>query len=305
MKPGFLVFFLQALLCLRSPSFAADTIHPAFQGSFGGSSASSGVHQISASGPQLAAGAFLSGIHTIQNGFWTFLLGTTASSVTIEPGQGASATLSAPAGTVTLEIPADAIPPGSSVTLQLPGAVPSVGTLDLQSPPTDIVAEIISPAQPRKNATLTLSYANADVTGTNPQEFIVARFSDEDQVWVPLQSRVNTTNKTVASDINHFSIFKVFQSRPAGALGNVKVFPNPLRPRLGHTQFTFTTLPSDATLKVYTILGELLAEFDADSAGMASWNGKNRSGTSVASGVYLVYMKSGKNSKVIKIAIER
>lgn len=296
--------FLIGLFLISPDIFAASKISRSFQGSFG-SSLSSGPHRIRASGPHLAASVFLSGVHAVQGGFLAFLKKKPATTV-IQPGQDIVRTVNGPAGPITLVIPAGSLPAGTLVTLQLPVSATASATGGLRDLPQDIAAEIISTAQPSKPAFLTFSYVNANVDGANPEQFIVARYSDENGVWTPQESAVNAAGKTVTGTLTHFSVFKMLQSAPAQSLGGVKVFPNPLRPsRPGHVRFTFTGLPQAARLKVYTILGELLAELDADSAGMSFWGARNKSGKKVASGVYLVHVKSDKGSKVVKIAVER
>lgn len=96
------------------------------------------------------------------------------------------------------------------------------------------------------------------------------------------------------------------QSRPATlAEAPIKIFPNPLRPGRGVSRFTFMGLPPRSTVKIYTLLGELTAELTADPGGFAFWDARNQNGAGVAGGVYLAYVRSGKDGRLMKIAVER
>jgi hypothetical protein len=98
-----------------------------------------------------------------------------------------------------------------------------------------------------------------------------------------------------------------YSSVPIGssALGSIQVYPNPLRSSQGHTGINFLQLPPSARLRVYTLAGEKVRELTADRVGHANWDGKNESGHSAASGVYVVYVQGGGESKTLKVAIQR
>lgn len=84
-----------------------------------------------------------------------------------------------------------------------------------------------------------------------------------------------------------------------------KVFPNPLRPSLGQTAVHFIHLPANATLTIYTLLGEKVRDLTADRAGSAVWDGATRFGNPAASGVYFVLARSGGRHSVYKVAVQR
>jgi hypothetical protein len=46
-------------------------------------------------------------------------------------------------------------------------------------------------------------------------------------------------------------------------------------------------------------------DLSADSTGATAWDGKNGSGQKCASGVCLVYVQGGGDSKTLKVAIQR
>ena len=86
----------------------------------------------------------------------------------------------------------------------------------------------------------------------------------------------------------------------------VYAYPNPYTPsKYGSMGIHFTNLNANAQVSIYDIAGEKVFDTNTSSSGEYIWDAKNNSGSNVASGVYIYYIKSG--SKVIKgkIAIER
>ncbi|MBL0361184.1 MAG: hypothetical protein IPP70_09025 [Elusimicrobia bacterium] len=81
-----------------------------------------------------------------------------------------------------------------------------------------------------------------------------------------------------------------------------KGFPNPLRE--GGTA-TFTDLPGDATLKIFTVSGEWVQTVYADFTGQALWDGRDRDGRPAPTGVYLVRAESRGGRKTLKFAVVR
>ncbi len=89
------------------------------------------------------------------------------------------------------------------------------------------------------------------------------------------------------------------------ALDQIQIYPNPLRPSQGHTAIHFNQLPSGSRLRVYTLLGEKVKELNVDTGGHAAWDGSTPSGQKAASGIYLVYVQRGEESKTLKVGIQR
>ncbi|MCD7972262.1 MAG: hypothetical protein LUG18_06295 [Candidatus Azobacteroides sp.] len=82
---------------------------------------------------------------------------------------------------------------------------------------------------------------------------------------------------------------------------NVYVYPNPVRPDYSGW-ITVTGLVENSTVKITDISGELVNE-GTSQGGQYSWDGKNKYGERVATGVYLVFASSsdGSESSVAKI----
>jgi|GEM_PF-3029580 len=87
-------------------------------------------------------------------------------------------------------------------------------------------------------------------------------------------------------------------------------FPTPFVPSQGHTKITFSDLPPDVTIKVYTLSGHLVKTFTkSDSSDRLTWSPvANEQGSSLASGVYLFIVTQtggGSSQKKGKIMIIR
>ena len=93
------------------------------------------------------------------------------------------------------------------------------------------------------------------------------------------------------------------QANPQTDLSQIVVSPNPLRPALGHTVMTFSKLPPNARIRIYSYLGELLKDLSADALGKAPWDGTNQSGQMVASGVYFACIESQHGTKTKKMVL--
>jgi immune inhibitor A len=94
---------------------------------------------------------------------------------------------------------------------------------------------------------------------------------------------------------------------------SVLAYPRPWKPGSGASHdaagITFSSLPDSATIRIYTLLGELVKELKVTAADLNRkvWDGRNTAGKAAASGVYFARIKADTNSadQVLKIAIER
>ena len=84
-------------------------------------------------------------------------------------------------------------------------------------------------------------------------------------------------------------------------LENLRVFPNPFKPYIGHTCVNFEGLTSSATIRIYDIKGRLVEEIaETNGDGLATWAAK------AASGVYIYSVTNPQGAKKTgKIAIIR
>jgi hypothetical protein len=87
-------------------------------------------------------------------------------------------------------------------------------------------------------------------------------------------------------------------------LGAAHCYPVPFRPALGHTVITFTALTRSASVRVYTISGELVRSLEKNDSGETlQWDARNSRGERVASGVYIFTVKSGRETADGKLMI--
>jgi len=173
--------------------------------------------------------------------------------------------------------------------------------------PTDIVYQVRfqNPATVLSApATISLPYTDADVEGMVLENLRVYTLAGGE--WVMLNtSSLDEASKKISAEVSHFSIFRVMEYVPAGAVitaAEVYTYPNPAR---GET-LTFKFKPAykaHAAIDVYNVAGEKVARFErADcQAGIASEIEWRIGG--VASGIYVyraVFSTSAGSATVTK-----
>lgn len=92
--------------------------------------------------------------------------------------------------------------------------------------------------------------------------------------------------------------------RPKVKSDAVLSFPNPFVLSQGSEALvTFTPVPNEASVKIYTLSGTLVIELESNRM---SWDGRNESGELVGSGIYIVVITgTGMNPRMGKLAIIR
>ncbi len=73
----------------------------------------------------------------------------------------------------------------------------------------------------------------------------------------------------------------------AANLENLIVYPNPFRPGVGHTRITFAALTEQATIRIFTLAGELVNKQDMSGQYGWDWDVKNTDGDELARGIYI------------------
>ncbi|MCB4792145.1 MAG: gliding motility-associated C-terminal domain-containing protein [Elusimicrobia bacterium] len=93
-------------------------------------------------------------------------------------------------------------------------------------------------------------------------------------------------------------------------LNNVIIYPNPYKPGSGTNHdrtggVVFANLTNNAKISIFNISGELVYEAnEVNGSGTLEWDGKNKSGNKVSSGVYVYLItNSGGEKKTGKISI--
>jgi len=156
--------------------------------------------------------------------------------------------------------------------------------------------------------TVTVPYSETDgiINNTSPpvreKTLSIYYLNEKNNLWVRLpDSTVNTQAKTVTATVPHFFVFAVLGTSSFD-LSNAYAFPVPFKPNsaLGHTNITFINLSSVATIRIYTISGELaekLEEIDGD--GQYIWAEANK----LASGIYIYHIENEKEKKFGKLVV--
>jgi hypothetical protein len=216
------------------------------------------------------------------------------------------------AGVVTVQIASGTF--ASAVTLSVstpsasaPGfAAINGGLADLPNPiHLTITANDGSgnPQQPLRPVFITIAYS-AENFASNASAFEIARFDATRSLWIPIStSHVGSTLRAVT---DHLSSFAVLTIAAPQSLSTITVGPNPLRPVLNPgLPMTFRNLPAGARLRIFSYVGERIVDVDADGSGVFAWDGRNRGGGTVASGVYIVVIEGGGEKRTLRVAIER
>jgi hypothetical protein len=124
------------------------------------------------------------------------------------------------------------------------------------------------------------------------------------QVLVP-GSAYNSQTGCASAPITQSAVYYL-NGQVQSLLDSAHVFPNPFKPSLGHQTITFSNLGADSSIRIYTIMGELVQELHSDNIGTdMPWGVKNRDGDKVASGVYIYQIKNAYSEKRGKLIIIR
>jgi kumamolisin len=214
-------------------------------------------------------------------------------------------------GLVTLNFPPNAFGESATVTVD----TPSLSDLSCVMPPgktmTDEgvgIAVSLNPAiEPSQNVEISISYANAVLPpGVQPANFLIARCDLNVGTWIPLISNSDVSQNLVTAATDRFSTFEIMGiGTLASSVQEIQISNNPIRPARGITDTTFSNLPANASLTIYTISGLLVKKLTADATGVAKWDATNSSGRMVASGVYFVLVRGNGTTKTLKIAVQR
>lgn len=223
---------------------------------------------------------------------------------------GSSATVTtALAGGTTAEVvvPNGGFAAPATISVTVPGAS-AVPALPVRPGLTALGVTISVSAgglQPALPVTIKIGYTLAAIAGVNPDHLRLARY-DATTGWVVLDSSADTATRQVVGTTDHFSLFQIVAQTPGASVSEGFVFPNPFRPALGHANIKLSNLPAGAKIKIFTATGRLLKELEADAAGQVlNWNGSDRDGRALASGVYLAVIEGTGGRRTIKFAVQR
>lgn len=83
-------------------------------------------------------------------------------------------------------------------------------------------------------------------------------------------------------------------------------YPNLFISGIGEDEVTFSELSPNSTVRIFTLLGELIRTLTADELGKATWDGTNSSDNLVASGIYFYCLQDKNGNQMLgKLAVLR
>ncbi len=227
---------------------------------------------------------------------------------TVQPSSGTTIVFESPFGQVQVDVPAGCFDDSVQLTVSVPASLPADITGNgLQGAGLGIQIENDHDTLPNRPVTLSLDYPISTIqnAGFDEARLVLAWYNPNNGTWLPLETHVNTQTHHLTANTNHLSIFQIMQAQAATTLSSIRVFPNPLRPARGDTDMRFINLPSQASIRFYTLSGELVQTLYSDNTGMASWDGKNASGRTVGSGVYFVIVEGAGDRQKLRVAVQR
>ncbi|GAB4028454.1 MAG: hypothetical protein Fur0012_00840 [Elusimicrobiota bacterium] len=212
-------------------------------------------------------------------------------------------------GNIEIRIPPNSIGSATKITAEpeLSFAAPLSNAGVLKPTGIGIRLKAYPPTIFDKPVTVTIPYRDSDIPSSiDRNKLVVATYGDDSGLWVPLSSISDTAAHRVSGKTFHFSVFQIMELTPGSDLSKIKIYPNPFKPNTTGGRMNFTNIPPGTKIKIFTANGDLIKKLKAGADGMAQWDGKNDSGNSVASGVYIVLFNSPDGrSKIKKAAVER
>jgi hypothetical protein len=116
---------------------------------------------------------------------------------------------------------------------------------------------------------------------------------------------VNLAAGTVTAPITQAGVYFVGAALQVD-LSGAYAYPVPFKPSAGQTTIKFDNLAVGSTIKVYTIMGELVAQLEnSNNEPILRWPVTNTDGAPVASGVYIYQIKNSFSEKRGKLIIIR
>jgi len=144
------------------------------------------------------------------------------------------------------------------------------------------------------------------------QNLSVWRLNEGKKLWIRQSGyRLNNADKEVELDTSHFSIYSLVPLADYDVT-NAYAYPVPFKPNAGNPQrygtwsggITFTNLPSEGKIRIYTLSMRLVRTLEI-TPNEIKWDAKNNAGETVASGIYIWEIVSGNNRKSGKLMIIR
>jgi len=129
--------------------------------------------------------------------------------------------------------------------------------------------------------------------------------ADEQCVYVPIIPSPTPTvtpylSPTVTPTFDPFAV----TATPTQVIGDdikeAHVYPNPFNPNAGTGKFKVDNVPVDTKLQIFSMDGSLVMEGVTSGTAGFSWDGRNKNGSKVVSGLYYLVLKDKKGKSDVK-----
>jgi hypothetical protein len=211
---------------------------------------------------------------------------------------------------VSFSAPAKAFPSDTVVTISTLSVTDSRIGCGLQGSlcggdPSLIFEIATNPSlQPTLPLYFTVNYNNGQPNVPNPLQAVLLRFDPTGCKCVPELGPGSPSNSSLTAEINALGIFQVGLIQAATTMDGIRVYPNPYY-TARDSWLTIDQIPAGSRVRIFTLRGELVFDSSADSNGVFTWQGVNRSGRAVASGVYLAVIEGNSIKTIQKVAVIR
>lgn len=130
-------------------------------------------------------------------------------------------------------------------------------------------------------------------------------FFDPSGVWLKVSAQSEPQTSALTAPVTQLGVYGLFLV-PDMDLSRAIAFPVPFKPSEGHQRITFANLSTEATIKIYTIAGELVRELSVPSGeGILFWDVTNDRGEPLGSDVFLYVIENSEQRKIGKLMVIR
>ena len=205
---------------------------------------------------------------------------------------------------VDIKIPIGNLPVGTIVNVSSMAAIP-VSPCGNNGLAIGIQINTFPPVQPTGPVFLTIGYTAADIPpGTNLVQVALQRV-DVTGACVPLSTTFDTADMLLTAEVNHFTVFQAGTVLASASVDTTLIFPNPFYPSRGQGYITFGNMPAYSHVRIFTARGELVNEAYANGSGLWIWDGTNKAGRNISSGVYMAAVESADAKRIFKVVVLR
>lgn len=138
-----------------------------------------------------------------------------------------------------------------------------------------------------------------------PGAYGVYFFDPSVNIWLRVPAQEDLAANTLVASVTQLGVYGVFLA-PDLDLSQAIAFPVPFKPSDGHQKITFANLSTEATIKIYTINGELVRTLSVPSGDrVLPWDVTNDRGEPLASDVFIYVIENSGQRKIGKLMVIR